>query len=574
MAIAHLADPAPTMLSTALRATKRALLFAFIFSFAVNALSLLMPIYSLQVFDRVFTSRSMDTLFALSIVVLVGYVFYGILYAIRAGVIARVVEWLERTVAPDLLHASLAMTASAGTPMAGQHQRDLMNIKNFISGAAPTVMDIPWSLLFVLVIYMINPLLGALAVGGIVLLSVSALVNEYATRRPLMRASEKNVETMLHADLLGRHSEAIQAMGMGKAVIERWRAQNSEGLKLQDHAQERSAIILGITRSLRMLLQMAVIGLGAWLALHNELTAGGLVASSILVARALAPFEGTIMLWKQFIAARDAYRRLTRLLTGVTIPLGETRLPTPAGALSVENIYYAPPKSATILRGISFNLKPGESLGIIGPSAAGKTTLGKALIGVFPPTHGHVRLDGADIFQWARDDIGRHVGYLPQQVELFMGSIKQNIARMEQNPPDALVIQAAQRAGVHEMILQFPNGYDTQYIPGNTVLSPGQKQRLGLARALYGEPRFVLLDEPNSNLDGDGERALMGALKLLKQGQVTTVIIAHRPSILGLVDTVCVLRGGQLEVIGPREEVMQRFVSGPRRTQPQGGPHG
>lgn len=564
--VAHAPTPTrPThhpLLTRTLLSMKRALVYTFVFSFAINVLSLLMPIYSLQVFDRVFTSRSMDTLLALTAVVLIGYVFYGILYAIRAGVVARIVEWLERVLAPQLLQASLLQAATIGMPMAGQHQRDLMAIKNFISGAAPTLMDIPWSLLFVLVIYMINPLLGLLSVVGIVMLTISALLNEYATRKALMRANEKSVDVMLQADLLARSSEAIQAMGMGESVIGHWREQNEAGLQLQDRAQRRSAIIMSISRSLRLVLQLSVTGIGAWLALHNQLSSGGLVASSILIARALTPFEGAIMLWKQFIGARDAYRRLVLLLTTVDIPLGDTQLPAPRGALSVENVYYSPPKSAPVLRGVSFALQPGESLGIIGPSAAGKTTLGKALMGVFPPTHGNVRLDGADIFQWARHDIGRHVGYVPQQVELFMGTLKQNIARMVDQPDDQKVIEAAQRAGVHELILQFPNGYDTFYSPGNTVLSPGQKQRIGLARAMYDNPRFIVMDEPNSNLDGDGERALMNAMAFLKQMQVTTVVIAHRPSILAIVDTILMLRNGQVEMIGPREEVMQRFSAG------------
>lgn len=554
-------NEAQTLLSSSLRAMKRALTYAFIFSFAVNVLSLLMPIYSLQVFDRVFTSRSMDTLVALTAVVLVGYIFYGALYAIRAGVIARVVEWLERTLAPQLLHASILFAAATGTPLAGQHQRDLMSIKNFISGAAPSIMDVPWSVLFILVIYMINPVLGFLSIGGILMLTGSALVNEYATRKPLMRANEKSVDTMLHADLLGRHSEAIQAMGMGETVINRWAEQNAQGLALQDRAQDRSAVILGISRSARMLLQMGVTCIGAWLALHNQISVGGLVASSILIARALAPFENTIMLWKQFIQARDAYRRLTKLLQITEMPRGDTQLPTPQGIVSVENVYYSPQGVPPILRGVNFQLRAGEALGIIGPSAAGKTTLGKVLMGVFPPTHGTVRLDGQDIFRWARKDIGPHIGYLPQQVELFMGSIKQNIARMQDGVDDAQIIEAAQRAGVHELILQFPNGYDTQYIPGNTVLSPGQKQRLGLARAIFGNPRFVLMDEPNSNLDGEGERALMNAIGYLKQQGVTTVVIAHRPSILAMVDTVMMLRNGQVEAMGPRAEILQRFTA-------------
>lgn len=563
-----------TLLSSAFVAMRRAFFFAFIFSFTVNALSLLMPLYSMQVFDRVFTSRSYETLIGLTVIVAVGYLFYGALYAVRAGVIARVVEWLERTVAPQLLNISIIQAAQSGLPMAGQHQRDLMTIKNFVSSGAPTLMDIPWALLFVLVIYLINPVLGFISVLGIVLLSLSALVNEYATRKALMRATEKNVESSLNADMIGRHAEAIQAMGMGPDVIARWVKQNEVGLALQDIAQQRSAIIMGFSRACRMALQMAIIGIGAVLALHNELSSGGLIACSIMTARALAPFEGTIMLWKQFVQARDAYHRLHFLLTHVDMRSGDTTLPQPMGRLTVEGLYYAPSKTVTILRGISLSLEPGESLGIIGPSAAGKSTLAKAMVGIFPPTHGTVRLDGADVYRWARQDFGQYVGYLPQQVELFMGTIKQNIARMQEHFSDEAVIQAAQLAGVHDMILQLPGAYDTPYVPGNTVLSPGQKQRIGLARALFGNPRVVVLDEPNSNLDGEGERALMLALEYLRNAAVTLVIVAHRPSVMASVDKILMLRGGMVEVIGPRDEVMQRFTPGGsgKRLQPnQGG---
>lgn len=561
--------PPSTLLSKAIASMRRAFVFTFIFSFVVNVLSLMMPIYTMQVFDRVFTSRSYSTLLALTVVVVIGYGFYGALHAIRAGVIARVVEWLERTIAPELLTASIAHAAQTGVPMAGQHQRDLMTIKNFISSATPTLTDIPWSLIFVLVIYMINPVLGFISVMGIVILAVSALVNEYATRKALMRASEKNVESSLNADMLGRHSEAIQAMGMGKAVVTHWNKQNEQGLALQDIAQQRSAVILGVSRSLRTLLQVGIVGFGAMLAMRNELTSGGLIAASILSARALAPFEGTIMLWKQFVQSREAYQRLHHLLARIDPHQGDTTLPAPAGRLSVEALYYAPAKGVNILRGISFTLEPGESLGIIGPSAAGKSTLAKSLVGIFAPSHGAVRLDGADVYRWEREDFGQYVGYLPQQVELFLGTIKKNIARMREDFDDAAVIEAAKVAGVHELILQLPNGYDTQYVPGNTVLSPGQKQRIGLARALYGHPRFVVLDEPNSNLDGEGERALMTTLQYLKHAHVTTVVVAHRPSILATVDKILMLRAGMIEVLGPRDEVMQRFTAtGGKRLQP------
>lgn len=561
---------APTALTAALASTKRAMVYIFIFSFAVNVLSLLQPLYSMQVFDRVFTTRSVDTLIGLTAVVLIGYVFYGALFAIRAGVVARIVEWLERTVAPQLLRISIEQAAQTGAPYAGQHQRDLSTIKNFVALATPTAMDIPWSLLFVLVIYMINPVLGFIAVIGIVLLCISALINEYATRRALVRANAKSVEAIYNADMIGRSAEAICAMGMNDAVVSNWVNDHAEGLALQDVAQERSAVITGISRSLRLLLQIAVTAVGAWLALQNQLSAGGLIAASILVQRTLAPFDQVIMIWKQLIGAREAYQRLSVLMRLVTPPQGATTLPTPLGKLSVEGLYLNFGKgSAPVLRNINFVLEPGESLGIIGPSAAGKSTLGKALAGVFLPSMGTVRLDGAELFRWGREQVGPHIGYVPQQVDLFAGTLKFNIARLLPETPDAAVIEAAQKAGVHQLILQFENGYDTVYVPGNTVLSPGQKQRIGLARALFGNPRLVIMDEPNSNLDGEGERALMHVIQQLKLAKITTIIIAHRPSILASVDKILVLKNGAVEAFGPREEVLARFQPG--RTLSHGG---
>lgn len=560
----------PTELSAALLASKRAMGYIFLFSFAVNALSLLQPIYSMQVFDRVFTTRSVETLLGLTFVVLIGYAFYGALYAVRAGVIARVVEWLERTVAPKLLRISIEQAAQTGAPFAGQHQRDLMTIKNFVALATPTAMDIPWSLLFVFVIYLINPILGFIAVLGVLILSTSAIINEYATRKVLLRATEKSVEAALGADAIGRSAEAICAMGMNDAVVTNWEADTRRGLALQDIAQQRAAIINGVTRALRLLLQVSVIAIGAWLALKDQLSAGGLIAASILIQRTLSPFDNAIGLWKQLIGARDAYHRLTLLMRNIVPPAGSTVLPVPKGRLTVEGLYlsFGKPSNPT-LRNINFELQPGESLGIIGPSAAGKSTLGKALAGVFLPTMGTVRLDGAELFRWGRAEVGQYIGYLPQQVDLFAGSLKFNIARLLPDIPDEKIIEAAQKAGVHHLVLQFENGYDTVYVPGNTVLSPGQKQRIGLARALFGNPRLVILDEPNSNLDGDGERALMHTIRQLKKANITTIIIAHRPSILATVDKILVLKAGGIEAIGPREEILSRFS--PPRQLAQGG---
>jgi PrtD family type I secretion system ABC transporter len=530
-----------------------------------------MPLYSMQVYDRVFTTRSVDTLIGLTAVVLIGYAFYGALFAVRAGVVSRVVEWLERSVAPQLLRVSIEQAAQTGNPYAGQHQRDLMTIKNFIALATPTVCDVPWSLIFVLVIYMINPILGFIAVFGIVALCTSAIINEYATRKALMRANEKSVESTLSADTIGRSAEAICAMGMNDAVVDNWEAENKRGLALQDIAQQRSAVITGFTRAFRMTLQLAVTATGALLVLDHQLSSGGLIACSILTMRTLTPFDQAINLWKQLLGAREAYHRLHLVLTSVVPPRGATVLPPPKGRLTVENLYLSFGKTPT-LRNISFEIQPGESLGIIGPSAAGKSTLAKAIAGVFAPTLGSIRLDGAEIFQWGRAEVGQFIGYLPQQVDLFNGSLKRNIARLKDNVPDAQVIEAAQKAGVHQLILQFEHGYDTVYTPGNTVLSPGQKQRIGMARALFGTPRLMILDEPNSNLDGDGERALMQTIQHLKQAGITTIIVAHRPSILATVDKVLVLKNGAVEMIGPRDEVMARYRPnpGPRLQTPDG----
>lgn len=553
-----------TPLTRTLAAMRRALKYVMIFSFGINILSLALPLYTMQLYDRVFTTRSLDTLLSLTAVVLIAFLFYGAIYAVRAGVIARVLEWMERTLAPQILGASIEHAAQTGTPYAGQYQRDIQVVKGFIALAAPTAVDIPWSLIFVLVIYMIHPWMGFFSLVGVAVLCISAFLNEYATRKALMRAQERNVSSALTADIIGRNADAICAMGMNTAVTYHWQTHNERGLVLQDIAQSRSAVISGITRSLRMLLQIAVLAFGAWFTLHGELSSGGLIAVSILIQRALSPFDQAIMLWKQFIGARDSYRRLHKLLEHTMPPAGATMLPTPKGRLTAEGLYIGFGKGQPTLRNIAFDVMPGESLGIIGPSAAGKSTLAKAIAGVFKPQYGTVRLDGAEIFQWGRNEVGPHMGYLPQQVELFGGTLKSNIARLNDNADDKAVIEAAQKAGVHNLILQFEHGYDTVYEPGNTVLSPGQKQRIGLARALYGNPRLVILDEPNSNLDGDGERALMHALQMLRRDGVTTVIVAHRPSILATVDKVLVIKNGTVDAMGPREEVLARFAPRPR----------
>lgn len=547
-------------LAGALRALRRTGMYLLGFSFAMNLLALMLPIYSLQVFDRVFTTRSMDTLLGLTAIVLFAYAFFGALYAVRAGIIAKIVEWLDHHLAITILAASVRAASLYPRFSGGQQLRELGVIKGFIAGAGPNILDVPWSILFIAMIYMIHPVLGVISILSVLTFLALGLLNEYSTKKALLRANEKSLESQVHADSLSLNAEAIQAMGMMQGALASWRVEYAKSLDWQDLAQQRSALLQGLTRSLRMVMQIAIIGVGAYLALNKELTAGGLIASSILIGRALAPFENFIMVWKQYTAARESYMRLSRMLRDAPPILGDTQLPVPQGAVSVEGLYYSPQGRAPILKGITFRLNPGESIGIIGPSAAGKSTLAKCLVGILPPSHGHVRLDGADVYSWAREDFGRYAGYLPQQVELFPGTIKQNIARMQEHASDAAVIEACARAGVHELILKLPQGYDTLFTPGITVLSPGQKQRLGLARALYGNPRYLVLDEPNNNLDGEGERALQQVIANVKQQGTTLVVVAHRPSILNAVDTILMLRAGTIEAAGSREQMMQRYA--------------
>lgn len=552
-------------LTEALRSGKRAFMHAMGMSGAINLLSLLIPIYSMQVYDRVLGSRSVDTLFGLTFVMLVCLIFYGAFTALRGAIMTHVVDWMDNALAPKLFQLSIRQASLLGVAPASQYQRDLLQIKNFISGNLTTMMDIPWALIFLIVIYMINPVLGFIGLLGIVMLVGAGIINEYATKRLYIRAQEHTIRSMEAADSASRNAEAIEAMGMMNRVTLGWMQRNEEQSNFTRLANNRSTIIQSTTRSLRMVLQVAITAAGALLVLKGELTMGGMIASSLLIARAMAPFEGAINIWKNFIAARESTRRLNRALLSNTDMRGNTALPAPKGALSIENLYYQPPKAPAILKSINFTLTAGESLGVIGPSAAGKSTLAKCLMGIYQPSFGSVRLDGADVFSWGREDFGQYVGYLPQDVELFPGTIKQNIARMVALPDDKTVIEAAQLAGVHEMILRLPKAYDTEIKQGYGNLSPGQRQRIGLARALYGNPKLIVLDEPNSNLDGEGEQALMAAMHYMKQRGSTVIIIAHRPSVVQAVDKILMLKAGAMEAFGARDEILARFSADARR---------
>lgn len=557
---------AKTELGALLAQTRRAVVYAFIFSFCMNVLMLLLPIYSLQVLDRVIGSASIDTLLLLTLICVVGFLFFGLFNLVRGYVLHGMVEWLDRKLAPRLLEVAVMKSSLGLNISAGQYQRDLGSIKAFINNGLATLLDAPWSLLFLLVIYMISPVLGFVGLIGAVLLFLMAIINELMTRKVLESGQQEAIKSSQLADVMGRNAEAIEAMGMIRQIIQNWTRQNDVSLESQYRAGHRSNLIGSISRVVRFMIQIAVTGIGAYLALKNELTVGGMIASSILVGRALAPFEAAIGVWRVLVGARDAYARLNGILETSPNLRGEMELPAPTGRLTAEAVFFQPPGVPAILKNVNFALQPHESLGIIGPSAAGKSTLAKVIMGILPTSSGALRLDGAEVFKWNRQDLGRYVGYMPQQVDLFNGTIKDNIARMDINAPDEAVIAAAQFAGCHEMILRLPKGYETEFVSGNQTLSPGQRQRIGLARALYGNPRFVVLDEPNGNLDGEGERALLQALARMKQAGITYIVVAHRPSIVSNVDKVLMLQNGMVQAFGARDDVLKQFV--PKKAAP------
>jgi len=555
--------------------TRRTLWYGGAFSLASNLLMLLLPIYSLQVLDRVISSRSVETLIMFTIIVVIGIICYGVFTALRTSLLSGVTEWLDYKLAPSLISYSITRSSLGVVSQAGASLRDLATIKGFIAGGGVTTMlDAPWSLIFIFVIYMISPVLGLITVGGIILMLCFALINEYTTRTPVKRSINLSNRSQNFADVACRNAEAIESMGMMENIITLWKENYLDATAMQKQGSGRANMVQTISRVLRLLVQISVTGTGAFLVLQNEMSVGGMIAGSILVGRAMAPFEGAIMLWKNWISTRDAYTRLNESLqANQSLERGTLPLPAPEGRLSVETLIYTPPRSAPIIKGINFSMEAGEAIGIIGPSAAGKSTLAKLIIGLLPPTHGTVRLDGMETFKWSRANFGQYVGYLPQNVDLFPGTIKDNIARMDKSASMEEVVEAARRAHVHEMILRLPSGYETECGMGNLGLSPGQRQRIGLARALYGNPRFIVLDEPNLNLDGDGERALIEALVDLKRRRISLIVVAHRPTIVSVVDKLLVMKGGLIERYGPKDDILKAYTAPqtPQNNPPQQG---
>lgn len=533
---------------------------------------LITPLYSLQVLDRVLGSGNLQTLLFLSIIIAYIYFVYGLLQIARSFTLIKVGEWLDRTVAPVIFASSISAAATRANMGSSQLLRDFQTVKTFLTSTGiNTLFDAPWSLIYIAVIFSIHPYIGLITVFGAIIIVSTAFFNAAATNKTLGEATEFSIKGMTQADIANRNAEAIEAMGMMKNVTKNWHTFNILALDKQSVASYRNGVISNFSRFIRNIMQMAVTGVGAYIVVKShsaDMTPGNMIMSSIIVGRALAPFDNAIDLWKSMSSAIKSYKNINNLFNTYSSRDETMPIPNVDGHLTVENIYYAhpipqylpqPPVPKYILKGVSFAVQPGEVLAIIGPSATGKSTLAKIIVGVWKESSGSVRLDGAEIYRWNREDFGRHVGYLPQGIELFSGSIKQNIARMEEDANPQKVIAAAKIAGAHEMILRFPDGYDSDIGPAGSNLSGGQRQRIGLARAFYGNPKLVILDEPNANLDEAGEVALASALKQAKLKGIAVLVISHRPSVLSVVDKILILQDGAVAVYGTAEEIQKHF---------------
>lgn len=555
-------------LKAGIAAVRHNLVFVFALTCATNLLILSIPIYLFQISDRVLTSRSVDTLIMLTVVIVGAVVLQAILDAVRRFMLMRTaVEVAARLGAPILSAAAHASLNGSGREY--QTLGDLQQLRGFlVSGTLISFLDIPFTPLFMLAIYLVHPDLGLIVMATAVVLFVIAVINQRITSGHFAKATLAQSKANLHLDSMSRNSQVINAMAMIPEAVRIWGRDTAASLTSQVHAQDRNIISAAISRAIRLLTQVGMLGWGAYLALEGEITGGMVIAASIIAGRALAPVEGAIEGWHAFLLSRAAYDRIARLLNTSRYQFERLRLPRPEGRLDVERLLYVPGGTKqVILNGLSFSLNPGEALAVIGNSGAGKTTLGKMLVGSILPTSGNVRLDLMDLRNWDPRQMGENIGYLPQDVQLFPGTIKDNIGRMREDATDEQIHRAAVLADVHDMIAQLPQGYETLVAADGSPLSGGQKQRIALARAFFGDPRFLVLDEPNSNLDVAGDKALAKAIEHARANGITSVIITQKPALMNVVDKIMLMAGGNIALFGKRDEVLAK-LNGQQRTPP------
>ncbi|MFC3291379.1 type I secretion system permease/ATPase [Modicisalibacter luteus] len=559
----------PRELRHALKACRSSFTAVGGFSLCINVLMLVPALYMLQVYDRVIPTGSVETLVMLTGITVFFFMVMGGLELVRSRILVRVGNRLDTLLSQRLYTAMFRRSVATPGQQTAQPLNDLSTLRQFLAGNGLfAFFDAPWVPVYLGILFLFDVWFGVFATCAALILLSLAIANEKATQALLAEAGSEHIQAQDLATSNLRNAEVLHAMGMLPGIMGRWAARHEAFLIKQSQASDRAGTLSNVSKVLRLLFQSLILGLGALLVIEGSLTPGMMIAGSIVMGRALAPIDQMISSWKGFVGARSSYQRIEELLTQQPEDLQYMSLPAPRGDMAVEGMAAVPPGGKlSTLRGVNFSVSAGEHIGIVGPSAAGKSTLARVLLGIWPVQAGKVRLDGADIAHWNRDELGPYVGYLPQDIELFDGTISENIARFGDVDPDK-VIEAARKAGVHDMILRLPEGYDTRIGASSGMLSGGQRQRIGLARALYGNPVLVILDEPNSNLDDVGERALTQTLQRLKEQHVTLFVISHRTNVLKSVDKLLVLKDGQVSLFGERDEVLAK-LSRPAQSRPE-----
>lgn len=559
---------------SALKSGRMALVSTGVFSFIINLLMLTGPLFMLQVYDRVLNSGSISTLTALVLLAATLYVLYGFLEFIRSRVMVQIGRQLDeglRARAFDMMsfHATKGNPQVRNSPIS-----DLLTVRQFVSSPGPfAFFDMPWAPVYLFVIYLMHPWLGIAAACAVVILSVLAVINNRIMKEPSAEAQKAIAQAQVMSDESLRNAEVSSVLGMSDVLRNRWESVQSTALDAQTSASNRGGLISTMSRTLRLMFQSGILGLGALLAVQQEISAGSMIAASIIMARALAPVEQAVAHWQPYLGFRRAWSRLSELMKQTPAPAEPMPLPEPKGTLEVEGVSaFVPDSDKPIVFNVSFKVAAGTGLGVIGPTGAGKSTLARAIVGAWPRMRGKIRLDGADVRQWDAVRLGKHLGYLPQDVELFEGTVAENISRFdpEANPKD--IVAAAQQAAVHEMVLKLPDGYNTRVGAGGHRLSAGQLQRIGLARAMYGDPVLLIMDEPNANLDAEGEAALVQAVANARKRGATVIVVAHRPSALAAIDTLLMLKDGKQVAFGPKDEVLAKVLhNGPAKAEQRPG---
>lgn len=542
-------------------ACKVMLKFILIFGFMANILVLATPLYSMQVLDRVISSGNTNTLVMLTMIIATAILLLALVQAARAFAMIKMGAWIENKLSDKVFENSIIASMNNKNIAGSVQMRDLQTIKTYLtSPQIISVMDTPWAVIFIVVLFILHVYFGVIALlGSLFLLGMSILSDRLTS--PLLNANNDNfIKSMNKIEQTTKNAEVVNAMGLSPHIIKKWQKLNKKVQNTQSLATKRQTILSEFTTFFRTIIQISVTGIGAVLVINGQITAGVIIASSSLVGRALAPFQVAISSWKGFVQFRKAFSRLDKMFESYQCESTKMELPTPEGYLKAEGLYYSPPGyKKHILRAINFELPTGETLVIMGHSGSGKTTLMKIIVNAIQPSVGTVRLDNAKLSDWPKAQLGSHIGYLPQDVELFSGTVKENIARMSEHPDSEEVLKASKLAGVHSLVLHLQKGYDTEIGPSGSSLSGGQRQRIGLARALYGNPKLLILDEPNSNLDTEGEEALAFALETVKKQKITTIIVSHRTNVVNLADKIMIMKDGTIATYGSQKEVLERM---------------